>query len=256
MAERTNLVELYSVRPIRTASGIIPKGMMFKAVPVDATKYLKQNLAMLASQYVEQPWDGLNWKDGAVAILASGPSMKPEVVTAVRAWREQAPDRKAIVINTTFRLFLDADVLYACDHQWWKAYIKEVKSNFKGDLWTQDKKAQKDHNINWIESKSEKGLNPRKGVINQGGNSGYQAIGLAVQAGAKKIYLFGFDMHGCHWHGPHPEKHLAKVNVYDTWLSFFPQMSEDLKVKQIEVINYTPNSALKVFPYRDIKELM
>jgi hypothetical protein len=47
------------------------------------------------------------------------------------------------------------------------------------------------------------------GAIGWGGNSGFQALNLAVQFGAARIVLVGFDMtrlNGIHWHGPHPSR--------------------------------------------------
>lgn len=43
----------------------------------------------------------------------------------------------------------------------------------------------------------------QRGVIGSGGNSGFQAINIAVQFGATRIGLVGFDIGGGHWHGPH-----------------------------------------------------
>lgn len=44
------------------------------------------------------------------------------------------------------------------------------------------------------------------GKIGSGENGGFQALNLALQFGAKKIILVGYDMsvaNGVHWHGRH-----------------------------------------------------
>jgi hypothetical protein len=45
------------------------------------------------------------------------------------------------------------------------------------------------------------------GVIGSGGNSGFQALNLALQFGARRVILVGFDLNlagGVHWHGRTP----------------------------------------------------
>ncbi|HCZ48509.1 MAG TPA: hypothetical protein DCZ11_05850, partial [Gammaproteobacteria bacterium] len=49
----------------------------------------------------------------------------------------------------------------------------------------------------------EPGLSASPLRIHQGGNSGYQALNLAVLLGAERVILLGYDMHGGHWHGRH-----------------------------------------------------
>lgn len=250
------LAELYALEHIKTASGCISVGQTFRAGEQDTIRYLKQGVAILSSAVKARRWIGLQWPDSQVAILASGPSMSAELALRVKTWRDVDPvHRKVIVINTTFRLALWADVLYACDYPWWKQYITEVRASFKGELWTQDDTAQRAYSIRYIQSRRGRGLNADPGVINQGENSGYQAIGLAYQAGGKKILLFGFDMHGGHWHKPHPE-HLNKAGTFNTWLTYFPELARDLTTEKIEVINYTPGSAIKNFIMADPKELV
>lgn len=250
------LTELYSLKDIRVATGIIPAGVFFRANEKDAVKFLRFGLAITGTEAHTMPWQGIQWSGCQVAILASGESLTEEVALSVASWRNKNPlQRKAIVINTTFKRAPWADVLYACDYPWWKKYINEVRASFKGELWTQDLKAQKDFGIRRIDSRRGKGLSLMQGVINQGDNGGYQAIGLAYQAGSRHIKLFGYDMHGGHWHGEHPDE-LKKANAYALWLTQFPALAKNLKLYNVEVINYNPKSALKVFPFGDIKEIL
>ena len=50
--------------------------------------------------------------------IASGPSLTPEDVQAVKEWRD-AGKGKVIVVNTTFRAAPWADAMFAMDAKWW-----------------------------------------------------------------------------------------------------------------------------------------
>jgi hypothetical protein len=191
--------------------------------------------------------------------------MTAEQCEEVRHWRETAfrdwqpgaskPMRRVIVINTTFRLAPWADVLYACDAPWWKVYRSEVLQVFQGQLWTQDERAHREYGIRLIESTAAPGLSRRQGLIHQGKEGGYQSINLAFVAGARRIVLLGFDMRGGHWHGNHPEGlSNAMPYMFELWLQHYTRLAADLRDEGVEVINCTPDSALKDFPARDLAE--
>jgi hypothetical protein len=209
-------------------------------------------------------WNGLLWDGCDVAILASGESLSVQQCEAVRAWRDMSPAfRKVIVINTTFRRAPWADVLYACDAAWWEGrdrtdmpkYVDEAKGRFAGELWTQDTDAAKNYGLKHIRSAPGKGLSRPPGLINQGANGGYQAIGLAYQSGARAAYLLGYDMHGRHWHGQHPGL-LHRSNRFDIFLRNFVQLASDVAtIEGFEVVNCTPKTALRSFPMRPWQEV-
>lgn len=199
-------------------------------------------------------WDGIRWDDATVVILASGPSLTEAQCAAVKAWRDAGEARRVIAINTTFRRAPWADVLYACDAQWWIAFRKEVDMAFAGERWTQDELAVV-YGVRRIASVRGKGLSRTPGVIHQGGNSGYQAINLAWQAGAARILLLGFDMQGTHWHGRYGNG-LANTaaHLFEQWLVEFKPLAADLKTEGIDVVNCTPGGRLECFPRAALSE--
>ena len=199
--------------------------------------------------------DELHWEGCTAVILASGPSMSVEQAELVRTWRANGPLRRVMVINTTFRLALWADVLYGCDACWWDQYVKEVRPSFTGELWSQDRRAKRDHGVKWIESKPGKGLSRKPGIIHQGMNGGYQAINLAYLAGVDRMILLGFDMKGDHWHGRHPLPLTnATATLFQRWLGYFEALAADLGTTSVEVVNCSPDSALNVFPKMTLKD--
>lgn len=208
-------------------------------------------------------WDGLMWDDCEVVIMASGESLSVEQCAAAQTWRDSNPNcRRALVVNTSFRRALWADALYACDKGWWEGrdrtdqptYLEQARATFSGSLWTQDEDASRKYGLNLVRSERKPGLCRRPGVVHQGGNGGFQAIGLAYQAGAVRVYLLGFDMHGGHWHGAHPAM-LNKSNPFPEWLRNYALLAPDCKAAGLEVINCTPKSQLKAFPMRDWQEV-
>lgn len=186
------------------------------------------------------------WVGESVAILASGPSLRHAPLQEI-----DESGCRVIVVNNSWQLAPWADLLYACDMHWWDRYFPEVDARFSGQLWTQEAGAVwKYPRISYIRSIALPGLSRRPGVIHQGGNSGYQAIGLAYQTGAKRIFLFGFDMHGSHWHGEHEKSvsgHLTVQLDFENWIPQFSALASDLKAEGVEVVDCTPGSALECF---------
>lgn len=147
--------------------------------------------------------------------------------------------------------------MYACDGDWWDQHIREVKAGFKGELWTQDKRASVDYGLLHIDGDNKPGLG--RDQIHFGGNSGYQAINLAYLFGAVEIVLLGFDMQRTggmsHWHGDHP----AAINrdlPLNGFLKRFQPLAVDLEREGIKVINATRETALECFPKMNLEDAL
>src|SRR5690606_20149057 len=107
---------------------------------------------------------------------------------------------RVIVINNSWQLAPWADLLYACDGRWWETYRPE----FSGLRVSQDPRAG-EFNALRVPSVPEPGLSLDPLRIHRGGNSGYQALNLAVLLGCARVLLVGYDMKGDHWHPPHQD---------------------------------------------------
>lgn len=246
-------MNLVALRVIPSSVGTIQVGQSFRASQSEAEELIKRRDAVPAGTLA---WDGIQWPQSSVVILASGPSLTVEQCELVRAWRTAAPGRYVIAINTTFKRAPWADVLYACDAAWWKKYLPEVEAEFGGALWSQDKEAARQFGVHLIPSLRLPGLCTQPGFIHQGGNSGYQAINLAVQAGAKQITLLGYDMNdraGKHWHGKYTNGlPNTGTHLFLEWIRNFEQLASDLKTAGVSVVNCTPSSALTSFRTADL----
>jgi hypothetical protein len=148
------------------------------------------------------PWFP-QWCGETCTIIAGGPSAKTIDFAAAR---EQAESRW-FGVNDAHRLAPWCDCIYACDGRWWRA--NSGLPNFQGLKITQDVRALKDYpDLKRVRCKTgvHDMLFDRFGEIGWGGNGGFHAINLAIQFGARRIVLVGFDMNlqrGYHWFGRH-----------------------------------------------------
>lgn len=161
------------------------------------------------------------------ALLAPGPSA-PELVSKI------SPDVRLCVINNAFELVPKADFLVASDRGWWMKNPEAMDfpakrcSNFP-DL----------PGVEYLR-------------IPQGLNSGVLGLKVAAREGATKIRLYGFDMHGSHFFGKYENG--LRNTTSDRRAVFHKQYAEWAKSNpNIEVINCTPGSALKCFPFEVIQ---
>ncbi len=202
-----------------------------------------------------------DWAGQTCVIVASGPS-------AGTASVEQAQGRaRVIAVNNSWRLAPWADVLYGCDFNWWKT--QGGVPDFAGlkisqdDGWNQRcRQTYPDvrlvHCDRVYDRKQD--LIARPGMTGWGGNSGFQALSLAVQFGANKIILVGYDMRvdlGVHWHGKHPKGlNNPQAQTADQWRGALDGAAKTLRDAGVTVINASPISALKNYPKMTLQEAL
>ena len=187
------------------------------------------------------------WRGETVAVMATGPSMSKAIADEVLD-----SGIATIVINDNYRIAPWADMLYAADSCWWNVHAQEAL-NFKGIKVTCHESTVYKA-VNWLRQSGVEGYDPDPKMIRTGGNSGYQAVHVAIQAGAKRIVLLGFDMGGSgHWFGKHkPPLRNTDPNSYCVWVSRFP----GLMGHGAEIVNCTPGSAITCFPMMTLQEAL
>lgn len=172
-----------------------------------------------------------------------------------------------IVVNRTWELLPSADVLYAADHQFYATYIAGIRPHFKGELWTQDKgwigrkrwgDVARDWGLHVVTSIGGAGLHPDPETVYQHGNSGAQAICLAVLFGARRIVLSGFDMQRTasqsHWHGDHVAS-LSNGNP-TSFIRHFETLAPELVGAGVIVLNCSRSTALTCFLRAELAETL
>ena len=142
------------------------------------------------------------------------------------------PAMDCIAVNSAFRLRPDAVALAAQDRAWWLANPDAL--DFAG------RKFSCERGIAGVERlPGDRGL-----------NSGLLALMVAAHLGYTEALLVGYDMHGDHFHGPHPA---PLKNPEPKTFDRFRRQFHQHRVR-IGVWNVTPNSALTVYPSARIED--
>lgn len=204
------------------------------------------------------------WPGGRCIVAASGPSLTLDVANtcAASGW-------PVIVVNDAYRLLPWADVLYACDAKWWDAH--HGAPIFRGEKWSShsmaregdlenDKRQAADaYGLHVVRGRNRPGFSRDPDAIHYGGNSGFQAINLAILFGAVRIVLVGFDMRGHeHFFGKHPKplnQLDASTRGFERYVPHFIEAAHTLP-EHIRILNCTPVSALTCFPMRDLNAII
>jgi hypothetical protein len=138
-------------------------------------------------------------------------------------------------------------MLYARDASWWIHHSQEALK-FPGLKVSSDAGVPYPAVLGLRES-GKTGFDDDPGALRHGNNSGYQALHIAAQAGAARVLLVGFDMHGTHFFGPHPSPlRNTKPETFAEMIRNFATIAPELDARGVSVINCTPGSALDVFP--------
>jgi len=151
-------------------------------------------------------------------------------------------------------------MLYAADGAYWKA--DAGARAFPGLKVTQDARGAAAMGLCCIkvEARMRVMLFDRFGEIGAGGNSGFQAVNLAAQAGASRIVLVGFDLslaRGVHWHGKHGGglNNPSALNMA-RWRADLDAAAPMLSALGVEVLNASPHSSLTAFEKRPLEDCL
>lgn len=188
------------------------------------------------------------WPGETFLILGCGPSLTQADVDFCRG------RARVIAINQAVTLAPWADVLYACDAQFWK-WHKGIPS-FTGLKYTLEAEAGRWPGVQVLERTGGVdgvGVELKPTGIRSGKNSGFQAINVAVHLGAAKIVLLGYDMRGTHFFGNYPWPSNPNWNKY---VAVFSTLIKPLRALGIEIINCTPGSMLRCFPMQSLRQAL
>jgi hypothetical protein len=160
------------------------------------------------------------------AVLATGPSLTAEQVDKVRGLR-------VVAVSDAYRLALWAEALVSADKAWWLHHRPEFAGRRFSAL-----------RVPGMDTELLEGLP-------MGTNSGLRAVELAVQLGATRVLLLGFDLGGTHFFGEHPAP-LKNTNLLPGRFEVFKAQFASYKPRGVEIINCTPGSALTCYPKADL----
>lgn len=184
-----------------------------------------------------------DWLGECAVIVASGDSTKKSKV-------EQTQDRiHVLAVKKNIELLPWAEVCYGCDEAWWK--MNDGLPKYRGLKMAHGPTlfARYPEMKRVTIKDQDKMLTEEPMTVGSGGNSGFQALNLAVQFGATSIALVGFDMKGEHWYGRNkpPMNNPAESN-FKRWLRGFEAAVPGLKKLGVEVVNCSLESRITCFP--------
>lgn len=188
-----------------------------------------------------------DWRGETALIVATGPS-------AAQAPLNEVKGRvRVIAVKVSWRLCPWADGLYGVDRSWWIAHGGVPE--FPGRKFSPSPtvcKLYPDVTLIQVKSRAEI-LTERTGLVGcglptGGGHSGFQALNLAVQFGAKRIVLVGFDMtleYGVHWHNDNRGDAPADPGRVTSWREAMDGCATQFARLGVDVINASAISALR-----------
>ena len=189
-----------------------------------------------------------DWSGETAVIVGTGPS-------AAKAPLDIARGRaKVFVIKSAWELAPWADALYGLDKGWWLA--NHGTPQFKGLKFSPSPTACNVYKLTFVALKPRAEiLTDKPGVIGcglrtGGGHSGFHAINLAIQFGAKKLVLVGFDMtlaNGDHWKPNDRGVGKPDAGRTESWRASLDACAPQFRKLGVEILNASEGSALREF---------
>lgn len=193
------------------------------------------------------------WPEATAVIIACGPSLTAGDVELVRQARE-ADLVRVIVINAAVRLAPWADVRFAHHAaDWNRPEDRAILAGFTGRRYAIEAGAAA-HGAEILRMTGDRGLEFHdRGGVRHGQNGGYQAIGVAVHLGVRRVILLGYD---CRRAGDEKRGrlHFYECNgtagplEFKRWAANFETLVEPLRSIGVEVVNASRETAIAAFP--------
>jgi hypothetical protein len=193
------------------------------------------------------------WKGETAYLLAGGPSLAEFDVERLRG-------RHVIAINSSCHRAPWAEILFFHDNAWfethreiveaWSGLVVSVSRAAKGTLPDKIHRVQIVDRLDFMVGHSD---------LKFGRSSGHTAISLAVALGAGRIVLLGYDMRLVDGRSHHHDDYSqTDEHLYSRdFLVHFTGWQAAAEAAGVEIVNATPNSALREFPmmaFDDIPE--
>ena len=195
-------------------------------------------------------------------VIGTGPSLTKDQI-------EKVSHLKKFGANRAFEF--DVDVLHGCNWQFWEHYWPQIK-DLRCHKWTTRPELNgKYPGLHYIEERWEDGLSTDPGYICAHHGTGPQCVNLALHYGCKVILLIGWDMRfpgkvdRYHYTGKRrffggdalTEKHWPMTGSNGELSGLIREM-ETIRPEDygIEIINCTPDSAMKCFPMMPLDEAL
>jgi hypothetical protein len=197
-----------------------------------------------------------DWQEECVAIVGAGPSLKSKDLSILK-------NRIHIIaIKTAIDLCPWAEICYGCDAAWWndrKGLPKfgglKIFHGIQANQWSGLHRVE-------IDLSKDQMLVDQPLKIGNGGNSGFQALNLAIQFGATNVPLIGLDMGAVngesHWYGRNKWQgaNNPMQSNFNRWKQGFKAAKESIDKLGVEIVNCSMESTMKTFPKVPLEQVL
>ena len=218
------------------------------------------------------------WHGQDVYILGGGPSItqqfnipqqiidevmnKEKPSSAYSPYMKKIHDKNVIGINSAFRIGNWIDILFFGDIDFYNKFESELLQFKNMKVTCRNELKDNEYVYALKKDKTVYGISNDPETVCWNFNSGASAISLAANAGAKRIFLLGFDMkkeeNNLHWWHTYYFNHEGKVHnpTFEKHLNGFEQIAKDAEKRNIEIINVNPDSAIEQFKKVNLDEIL
>jgi hypothetical protein len=211
---------------------------------------------------IEKPsWP--DWTGETVVCMATGPSLTSEQVDVVRNAKVRTIAINDLGLSSRNPSASWCDIWYAADQTFWlePAYEMQARASHALKVCAEDASCRTKNLLAVVDlflqtNDDAKALQFIQGFAVSGGHGGYQCLQLAMSLGASRVLLIGYDCkpngEQTNYFGRKPQ-HLHKASPYKAWVESY----QNLVLREgSTVINCTPGSAIKAYPFADIRECL
>lgn len=210
------------------------------------------------------------WPGSTVFILGGGPSLADVDLSVIY-------DKRVIGVNNAYgdpKVIISknahmspyeprkwVDICWFGDLKWFRWHRRYLRE-FTG-LVMHFNENTNIYKIDWIKGirrsrTKPMGLDSSPAHICWNRNSGASAINLAYHLGAKRVVLLGFDMRLVDDKKNYHNDHVGEkgVDPFKRFLQTFKYIAMDADKLDLEIINATPDSAIKEFPITKLEDTL
>lgn len=195
-----------------------------------------------------------DWDGRSVFLLGGGPSLRGFDFLALQ-------ERGIVVaINDAIRAVPWADCGFTIDVTWLGQRQQDIAEFVRGGremlAAVPASYMRGQAGVRYVERQPGAWLSDTMTTVYTGDNSGFAALGMAMQRGAKRIALLGYDMTvPGHFHAGYPWVSRYGAQDYGRWAAMFGVLATFAKQNGVSIINCNPASAVACFPFGSWEEV-
>lgn len=191
-------------------------------------------------------------------IIGGGPSLVGQDLCLAGGLKYYLRDKFCIACNDSIYIGPEwIDILWFCDYEWWEKRLC-APGLFQGLI---AHCSTRDYvGCFRMRRGKEYGIDTRPNTVAWNNSAGNAAINLAWHWGAKTVVLLGFDagetiVRGNRETNWYPRKGKQHKSTWDRFLKAYPYIKQDADKLGLEILNATPNSRIKEFPFVRLEEI-